>query len=113
MAKMWYGDYDCPRCNCTFKPSKSNQIYCCKECRQADYYDGQMRNKPKYKMTKALKKELESDITYVLSPNANGYPYQKLWKRFNECGLENENSLIINLKKNGFKVEDGMIIKLP
>lgn len=111
-SKTWYGDYYCPRCHGSFTPRKSNQIYCCKECCQQDYYDGKVMNNPKYKMTKALKKKLESDITYILNPNAKGYPYEKIWNSFKEYGLVNENSLIINLKKNGFDIVNDMVIKL-
>jgi hypothetical protein len=88
-------------------------MYCCSECRKTAYYDGIMMNKPKYKMTKALRKELESDIIYILNPNAraNGFLYKEFLNRYKELGLVNENSLKKHLKLHGFKIKNEMIIK--
>jgi hypothetical protein len=111
LSKTWYGDYQCPRCGCTFQPTKSNQIYCNSKCRELSYYESISINKPKKRMTKMLKKELSSYITFVLNPKTNGESYQEVWNYFKDKGLVNENSLKLNLIKNGFKIVDNIVLK--
>ena len=102
---------ECWNCHTFFNPSRSDQMFCSKRCRQHYYYMNKFSNTDKYKMGKYLKQELDDVVKYILSSN-DCYSYQKIWNQFQEYGLVNEDSLINNLKKRGYIVTDGKIIKL-